>query len=357
MTFSYPRYLRSKRTVDERARHPGVWNTFIQRLQEKKSDRTRHPEPLRILEIGGGVGDLAISVLRALNEQSVDYTLVDIDTENLRAARERLGNAFPNATVSPIHDGSEDALENTLAPQKESKNKIHKNIRLIKKDITNICIGKDNTSERLAHRLLFDAICGQAIMDIVPAQILIDKVGQLLSNNGLMYLPIHFDGRTDIEPTYDATVDQRVSDIYHASMMRHWTDSRGDRYSYNGSRSGRNLVMHAASANLSVVEVGASDWIVLPSNQQEGSANHSRQSLSRQTASDSGIAAEICHYPAEEAYFLECMLHFIEEELDTSDRISPKEASAWIDTRRRQLRDGHLALFVHNLDVLLAKTA
>ena len=138
--------------------------------------RENHPQAARILEIGGGVGDLAALILRALREQPVDYTLVDIEAKNLRTARERLRNAFPNAAISPVHDGLENALETTPVAQEGSRNDVNKSIHLIRDDITDIFNKSEERLSGLADRLSFDAICGQAIMDIVPAQVITHKI-------------------------------------------------------------------------------------------------------------------------------------------------------------------------------------
>lgn len=336
LTFSYPKYLESKRTVDERARHPGVWNSFMERLQDLTAHASGREKPLRILEVGGGVGDLAIKIIRTLPGVSVEYTLIDIDRENLDTARGRLRETFPDVGLTPVLNGA-DAIPDaspTGGNIEEKGGGI--NVYLVRDDIT--CLGGSHSNTPIQSESIprYDAICGQAIMDIVPARILLEKLSLLLQNNGVVYLPIHFDGRTDFDPSYDSQVDQLVSRIYHDSMARAWENAAGNVHAYDGSRSGRDLIMHAAAADLSVVDVGASDWIVLPSEWREGSDSN--------------------QYPVSEAYFLQCMLHFIEGELSVSPHITNHDASAWMSVRRQQLADGELAMFVHNLDVLLAPT-
>lgn len=333
MTFSYPKYLDAKRTVDERARHPNVWDAFITRLRDAAARAARRGDSLRILEIGGGVGDLAIKIARALPSVPVEYTLVDIEPANLKAARRRLQHALPEAHTSHVLDG----LGTTPASSPnhtDTATSSHTMFYLVRDDITCLGDGRTDPPVQKARTRTYDAVCGQAIMDIVPARILLQKASSMLRDKGAIYLPIHFDGRTDFEPLYNPEVDELVSSIYHESMTRTWEDIDGCVHTFNGSRSGRDLITHAESAGLSVMAAGASDWIVLPSDRREGGGADG--------------------YPSGEAHFLRCMLHFVESELSASHRISAEEADAWSSARRKQLAAGELAMFVHNLDVLLA---
>ncbi len=363
MTFSYPKYLKSKRSIDERARHPGVWNTFLDQLRDAAAGASATRRDIRILEVGGGVGDLAMKILYALPEGSAEYTLVDIDPDNLKAARERFQQAFPEAALSPVLDGI-GKIRGESSRHSPTCSSRRLSIYLVRDDITNVDASAAAGSLDIQTLGLYDAICGQAIMDIVPARILLQNLSLMLSPRGVIYLPIHFDGRTDIDPSYDSQVDQMVTDIYHDSMARTWIDADGNVHPYDGSRSGRDLIMHAASANLSVVEAGASNWIVLPSaRRDEGRADvpdgrvpdgQVANGRSADATFSQAIAPGTNHYPAREAYFLQCMLHFIEGELAASEHISDEDAKAWVTARRQQLATGQLAMFVHNLDVLLA---
>jgi SAM-dependent methyltransferase len=356
VTFSYPKYLVSKRTVDERARHPGVWKTFLDRLRASATRASREREPVRILEVGGGVGDLALQILRALPDVAVAYTLIDIEPENLEAARERFRRERPDATVSPVLDGIGN-IPSAAPIGKDTKSSRDVVTYFVQDDITRL--GNTDSDMQSTHGRVqsYDAICGQAIMDIVPTRILLQKLSLLLKEQGVIYLPIHFDGRTDIDPPYHPKVDHTIARIYHDSMTRTWTDADGNVHKYDGSRSGRDLVMHAASAHLCVVDVGASDWIVLPSRRREGRGVDSGEIQSTDAMSAETRATNSAHYPAQEAYFLECMLHFFEGEIAASDQITNEKAEAWLARRRQQLADGDLAMFVHNLDVLLASAS
>lgn len=372
MGFSYPKYLAAKRTVDERARHPGVWSTFVDQLRERHSRTTRlrdlsrgkarseeeganggssspvegreRAKRLRLLEIGGGVGDLAIKVLETLRDLPLEYTLVDIERDNLALAEKRVRSIAPDVDVIPRYrqpDGP------GSAPQRNRQTAACETdpcVYLVQEDVLDISLdllcsvtGKDAVRP-------FDAVCGQAILDIVPPRMLLRKMHSIVADLGLVYLPIHFDGQTKIEPVLDLNLDRRVENIYHDSMKRRGKRPSGEIVSYDGSRSGRDLLMHGGRTGFHVEAAGASEWVVLPS------------SMRSQTGSGStGSGQDASAYPEDEQYFLSCMLGFIEDELRASEEMSDRAYKRWSTTRRRQLEEGRLAMFVHNLDVLLRK--
>ena len=83
--YSFQRYLAAKKTVDDRALHPHVWQTLARQLQTVSSS-----EPLRILEIGAGIGTMIERVLEWGLVESCHYTAMDNQVENIATARRRL---------------------------------------------------------------------------------------------------------------------------------------------------------------------------------------------------------------------------------------------------------------------------
>ena len=68
MEYSFPRYLLSKQSVDDRALNKDVLSALKANLPE---------EPLTIIEVGGGIGTMLTRLLRWEVIAKVDYTLVD----------------------------------------------------------------------------------------------------------------------------------------------------------------------------------------------------------------------------------------------------------------------------------------
>ena len=78
MKYSFPRYLLSKQSVDDRALNKDVLAALKANLPE---------EPLTIIEVGGGIGTMLARLLRWDVIAHVDYTLVDEMLENIEFAR------------------------------------------------------------------------------------------------------------------------------------------------------------------------------------------------------------------------------------------------------------------------------
>jgi len=335
VTFSYPRYLEAKRTVDDRARHPRVWTVFLEAASEIAAKQAERP--IRVLEIGAGVGDLATKILDELESEAVDYTVLDVNADNLDRARERMVSSLDvEATQS---DGV------VSIPGRSHR------IRFVKDDITSFA----NRDRKEGDGRIYDVIVGQAIIDILPTHISLRIIRSLLAERGLAYLPIHVDGLTEFEPTENYNMDDYVMSLYHDTMQRvyaieaSWrldpSDAKGSKLDppdgagaddetvsvqSDGARCGRDLLVYANRAGFDIVDAGSSDWLVRPDSKTGG-------------------------YVEEEDYFLACMLHFVEEALTDAASIDRSRLEDWLARRRRQLDDATLMLLVHNLDVLLRR--
>lgn len=66
MGFDYVRYLRSKRTVDDRAINSNVLRRFKELISVEHAGAARfEAAPLRIVEVGAGVGAMPLRLLQA----------------------------------------------------------------------------------------------------------------------------------------------------------------------------------------------------------------------------------------------------------------------------------------------------
>lgn len=301
--FDYARYLSAKRTVDRRALDRRVWGAFTDRVK-RSAERSTHP--VRILEVGGGVGATIPRLISACPGTSLDYTMVELEQGNVQAARKTLETWARDHGVTLSESGG-----TTL---RLSYDDATVDVELIQADMFDY-LDRDISS-------YYTAVIGQAIFDIVDLPYAVDLLVRHLEPGGMCYAPIHFDGLTAFEPSVnsdDATndLDEKIVDLYHASMQRQDMD---------GSRSGRDLLTAFRSNGVPVVAAGGSDWIVL-GDPEEG-------------------------YPADEAYFLKCILHFVESELSGHDGIADDDLSQWLSTRRRQIEDGELIFVSHHLDIL-----
>lgn len=286
--------------VDERARNERVWSEFIERLPRYSTS------PLRILEVGSGDGATAERILDVLHERpehTVEYTLVDVESEHLDAATDRLRQWAWERDCDVTQEGGGLTLSGP----------INARLDFIPADLFDFTRTCDDR---------FDAIVAQAVLDILPLKDALDRLGRLLLDGGLWYLPIHFDGVTAFEPSIASPLDAQIEERYHQSMSD--TES-GEEGGIAGAKTGRRLLDRFRRGASALLAAGSSDWVVF---------------------------ARDGEYPNQEKYFLHHILQFIEQELSGHPDLDPDAFNRWVATRRRQIEQGDLIYVAHQLDVL-----
>lgn len=297
--YSYPRYLEAKQTVDEQALNQQVWSRFIDIVSNCA------PE-VRLLEIGAGVGTTAARILNAVGASvdRVEYTLVDVNAENLRRARKRLYDWFLNRNFDVQNEKGGDLL---------GRGPIEASIHFSVNDLF------DYAEESAPPHAPHDALISQAVLDLLPLSTTLEALRSHVQKGGVWYLPIHFDGVTAFEPPH--ALDADILRLYHESMTKN-IDGEG---SGRADRTGRRLLTGLREIGATLLEVGSSDWVVF------GDENG---------------------YDGEEAYFLYHILHFIEEELTGHPDLDASAFKGWIQKRRQQIEGNELIYIAHQLDVL-----
>jgi SAM-dependent methyltransferase len=206
-TFSFTRYLAAKKSVDDRALNRHVWQTLQASLPAR---------PLRILELGAGIGTMAERIIEwDLLRTAAVYTAVDNEPENIAAMRQQL----QRRDFIPHENGLRwqgDGRELTIYPQTAD-------IRQIAAD--------------LAQQGQWDLLIAHAVLDLLPLDRLLAPLLGLLRPGGLFYFTINFDGETIFEPILDPIFDAEIMRLFHASMDNRLIDGElsGD------SRTGRHL--------------------------------------------------------------------------------------------------------------------
>ena len=172
---------------------------------------------------------------------------------------------------------------------------------------------------RQENRQRFDLIIAHALLDLLHLPTALPGLLQMVRPAGLFYFSINFDGATLFLPEVDTGMDGRIEALYHRSMDTRVTDGRpsGD------SRTGRRLFHALRGCGAEVLAAGSSDWVVHPV---------------------SGT------YRADEAYFLGCILHFVESTLRGHPELDAREFEEWLAVRRRQVACGALVYVAHQLD-------
>jgi len=281
--FDFTRYLAAKRTVDDRALNRHVWQT----LADAVSDELPRDRPLRVLEVGAGIGTMVERCVEWGLFASADYTAIDSDESNTRAARARLAR---------LTSGDEPALQ----------------VRLRTADPYEFAARKEN-------RQRFELLIAHALLDLLHLPAALPGLLGMLRPGGLFYFSINFDGATLFLPEVDPELDGRIEALYHRSMDTRITDGQpsGD------SRTGRRLFHALRACGAEVLAAGSSDWVV------------------------HAVGGD---YPADEAYFLGCILHFVESTLRGHPELDDGEFGEWLALRRGQVADGEMVYVAHQLD-------
>src|SRR5919108_3838603 len=84
-TYEFTRYLAAKKSVDDRALNRHVWHRLSRALQQTASDR-----PVRVLEIGAGIGIMVERLVEWGLLCQATYTAIDADPETIATSRQRL---------------------------------------------------------------------------------------------------------------------------------------------------------------------------------------------------------------------------------------------------------------------------
>lgn len=158
-----------------------------------------------------------------------------------------------------------------------------------------------------------DLFVAQAFADLVPLAELVATLESVLGPDGVAYLPITFDGGTVFQP--DHPRDDAIERAYHRAI---------DRRPGRDVTAGRHLADLLRERSGDLLAMASSDWIVRP---------------------------RTSGYPADERYFVGCILGFIDELLsDADEHVDGLEE--WLTTRRQQLSDGELTYVAHQYDLL-----
>lgn len=165
----------------------------------------------------------------------------------------------------------------------------------------------------------YDLLIAHAVLDLFDVPRALPRLLQPLKAGGLCYFTINFDGATIFEPTIDSALDGLIEALYHRSMDERITDGQpsGD------SRTGRHLFHLLPACGVEILAAGSSDWAVYPLNGR---------------------------YPHDEAYFLHCILHFVESTLTGHPELDGAAFARWVAERRRQIEAGELVYIAHQMD-------
>lgn len=341
----YVRYLRSKQTVDDRALNLRVLEGLESFLVQQGSNSTS--QTLRVVEVGGGVGAMFMRLLRRrklfASHTHVEYTIADINHDVLLAAQDTILREAPEAMdkepvlpPGPSQYGSSLINPDIAAPNgahragKGGREPIELCRIALTEGITITLVLGDALAYLGKRKACFDVVIGASVMDLWELDSALKVFFGALDNaNGpaAFYFPINFDGTTDFFPASSEGIDydQHIEAEFHRVMGKRKLMGSDT----VAAHTGRRLIPCVKKLGANIKAMGGSSWIV--------SADKKHQ------------------YPADEAFFLDCIIEFIESSSPHFERLnSSKDPSALdrcLQSRRRQIADGSLVYVAHNVDV------
>jgi SAM-dependent methyltransferase len=300
-TSGYIRYLAAKQRLDDRSLNRQVWDCLVRAVRGRPA-----ATPLRVLEVGCGIGTMVERLLDWGLLVRAHYTGIDVEAEFIREARRRLRHyAEAKRAGGGLEEGG--AMIWTSSGQ---------DVRVFLR-VADLADFLDREQGRPA----FDLLVAHAFLDLVDLPATLPRLLSLLPPGGLFYFTLNFDGATIFEPPIDPDLDRRIIARYHETM-----DTRRVRGRPAGSSvTGRRLLRHLKEGGATVAAAGSSDWLVFP-----------------------GPAG----YPGDEAYFLHFIIDTIGQALLGHPEPDPERFRAWIARRHAQIEAAELVYIAHQVDVM-----
>ncbi len=296
--YSYLRYLAAKKGLDDRSLNRHVRDTLGRHLETLEQ-----AAPLRVLEVGCGLGTMLERLLdwQLLGEAA--YTGIDVHPGQIAEARAR----FRRYAAGRQADLTLDAGRFLLRQPPLSVTVAFEAI-----DLWQFLAWEQG-------RAGWDLIIAHAFLDLVDLKETLPGLLALLAPGGCFYFTLNFDGVTVFEPAIEPELDRLIETLYHRSMDERRVDGRPA----GSSRTGRRLFGQLQAAGATVLAAGSSDWLVFPG--PDG-------------------------YPGDEAYFLHFIIHTIQQALEGHPQLPAAEFQSWVEARQAQIQRRELIYLAHQLD-------
>jgi SAM-dependent methyltransferase len=299
--YSFTHYLAAKKTVDDRALNQHVWQSLVNSLFPLTPD-----EPLRVIEVGAGIGTMIERLLERDVLGRAAYTAIDAEPQNVLEARRRL----------PLWAGQNGYC---LTEGRGEQLCLQHGKREVCIELETIDVFDFISRER--GRRTWDLLIAHAFLDMVHVPRILPLLCSMLRDGGLLYLTIAFDGMTTLQPVIDPDFDALVETLYHRTADERTVDEQPSGDSWTG----RHLFEHLRGVGAELLDAGSSDWVVF--------------------AGPDG-------YVADEKYFLHFIIHNIHTALEGHPHLDAGRFTDWIARRHAQVEEGVLVYIAHQLDFL-----
>jgi SAM-dependent methyltransferase len=295
------RYLAAKKGLDDRSLNRPVWDALAQAVKDRPDS-----SPLKVLEVGCGIGTMLERVLDWGLLTRAAYTGIDIEAEFIRAAGARLHGYAAARQASLIQASG--GIMRFRAPAQDVR-------------ITFEAVDLFDFLDREPGKSTWDLLIAHAVLDLIDLAPVLPRLLSRLAPGGSFYFSLNFDGATIFEPPIDPDLDALIEALYHRTMDGRRSRGRPS----GGSRTGRRLFGALRDAGARVAAAGSSDWVVFP--------------------------GPDC-YLGDEAYFLHFIIDTIDQALNGHPGLARSPFQAWIAARHRQIEARELIYVAHQLDVM-----
>jgi SAM-dependent methyltransferase len=292
------RYLAAKKELDDRSLNRHVRESLASHVLESRTTL-----PLRVLEVGCGIGTMLERLIdwQLLGEAA--YTGIDLNPDYIGEARWR----FRRYAAAKGADLATEAGRFLFRQPWQTVTVDFEAIDLFPFLAQNKGRGR------------WDLILAHAFLDLVDLEAALPGLLGLLAPGGSFYFTLNFDGATIFEPIIDPELDRHIETLYHRTMDQRRLEGRPT----GGSLTGRRLFEQLQAFRATVLAAGSSDWVVFPG--QDG-------------------------YPGDEAYFLHFIIHTVEQALQGHPELDAADFQAWLARRRTQIQQGKLVFLARHLD-------
>jgi len=296
--YSFQRYLSAKKSIDDRALNRRVWGVLAKNLPQTASGK-----PLRVLELGAGIGTMVERIIEWRLLEKFEYTALDNQNENTTIAIYRLSRWAITSGYSFDCQGNNIHLH---------KKKRSYNVQFITSEL-------EHFLNHYGGKPYCDLLLANAFIDLIDIPLILPDLLRLLRPSGHFYFTINFDGETILEPPIDTEYDRMIIALYHRTMDERTIagEKSGD------SQTGRHLFHHLRQAGAEITAAGSSDWIVFP---MDG------------------------RYPEDDSYFLHFIINTIHQALNNYQGLDQTVFTAWITKRHQQIELGKLIYIAHQID-------
>ncbi len=296
--YSFARYLAAKKSVDDRA-----LNFHVRQVLKASLPRTFSEKPLKVLEIGAGIGTMIERIVEWGLLDHAEYTAIDAQKENIVFAKRRLLDWTDQNSYQVEENNGEMLIYGDTTRVK---------VNLLAADLFDFIANERG-------KQTWDLLIAHAFLDLVDIPSTLPQIFGLGREASWFYFTINYDGLTVLEPLIDLDFDRWVLELYHRAMEQRCRNGRlfGDRYT------GRHLFQEIRKSNGRILAAGSSDWVVYP---------------------------EPYEYPHDEAYFLHFIIDTIYQALKNHPELDQRQFEAWVHQRHAQIEHQELIYIAHQID-------